>query len=132
MNDYYEILGIDKGSSKDDIKKAYRKVAMKYHPDRNPGDKEAETKFKEAAEAYSVLSDNQKKAQYDQFGHAGVNGNGFNASGFSDLNDIFSNSSVENLSYLYEEFNNESNTNTGKTTSYPPPDTSNSIEEFSL
>ena len=91
MNDYYDILGVDKGSSKDEIKKAYRKVAMKYHPDRNPGDKSAEAKFKEAAEAYSVLSDDQKKSQYDQFGHAGMNGNGFNASGFSDLNDIFSN-----------------------------------------
>ena len=99
MNDYYEILGVDKGSSKDDIKKAYRKVAMKFHPDRNPGNKEAETKFKEAAEAYSVLSDNQKKAQYDQFGHAGVNGNGFNSSGFSDLNDIFS-----NFSDIFEDF----------------------------
>ena len=73
---------------RDEIKKAYRKVAMKYHPDRNPGNKSAEAKFKEAAEAYSVLSDDQKKARYDQFGHAGVNENGFNASGFSDLNDI--------------------------------------------
>jgi len=91
LNDYYDILGVDKNSSSDEIKKAYRKVAMKFHPDKNPGNKEAETKFKEAAEAYSVLSDDQKKAQYDQFGHAGVNGNGFNASGFSDLNDIFSN-----------------------------------------
>ena len=91
MNDYYDILGIEKSSSKDEIKKAYRKVAMKYHPDRNPGNKSAEAKFKEAAEAYSVLSDDQKKARYDQFGHAGVNENGFNASGFSDLNDIFSN-----------------------------------------
>jgi len=91
LNDFYDILGVSKDSSQGDIKKAYRKVAMKYHPDRNPGNKEAETKFKEAAEAYSVLSDNQKKSQYDQFGHAGINGNGYNASGFSDLNDIFSN-----------------------------------------
>ena len=91
MNDYYDILGVDKNCTQDEIKKAYRKVAMKFHPDRNPGNKEAETKFKEAAEAYSVLSDNQKKAQYDQFGHAGINGDGFNSSGFSDLNDIFSN-----------------------------------------
>ena len=86
MNDYYDILGVDKGSSGDEIKKAYRKVAMKFHPDKNPGNKEAEAKFKEAAEAYSVLSDDQKKAQYDQFGHAGVNGNGFNASGFLSRN----------------------------------------------
>jgi len=91
LNDYYDILGVDKGSSKDEIKKAYRKVAMKFHPDRNPDNKDAETKFKEAAEAYSVLSDDQKKAQYDQFGHAGMNGNGFNSSGFTDMNDIFSN-----------------------------------------
>lgn len=91
MNDYYDILGVDKGASKDEVKKAYRKVAMKFHPDRNPGNTEAEAKFKEAAEAYSVLSDDQKKAQYDQFGHSGMSGNGFNSSGFSDLNDIFSN-----------------------------------------
>ncbi len=74
--DYYEVLGVSKGASADEIKKAYRKVAMQYHPDRNPGDKEAEEKFKEAAEAYEVLSDNDKKAQYDRFGHAGMSGNG--------------------------------------------------------
>ena len=91
MNDYYDILNVDKGSSQDEIKKAYRKVAMKYHPDKNPNDKNAETKFKEAAEAYSVLSDDKKKAQYDQFGHAGLNSNGFSSAGFTDLNDIFSN-----------------------------------------
>ena len=90
MEDYYNILGVDKQSSKNDIKKAYRKVAMKFHPDRNPGDKAAETKFKEAAEAYSVLSDDQKRAQYDQFGHSGMNGSGFNAGNFTDINDIFS------------------------------------------
>ena len=71
MRDYYEILGVSKTSSKDEIKKAYRKVAMKFHPDRNPDNKEAEDKFKEAAEAYSVLSDDNKRSQYDQFGHAG-------------------------------------------------------------
>ena len=72
--DYYEVLGVSKGASADEIKKAYRKLAVKYHPDKNPGNKEAEEKFKEAAEAYSVLSDADKKAKYDQFGHAGVEG----------------------------------------------------------
>ena len=87
--DYYEVLGVDKSASADDIKKAYRKMAIKYHPDKNPGDKEAEEKFKEAAEAYSVLSDADKKARYDQFGHAGVEGAGPDFSGgFVNLNDI--------------------------------------------
>lgn len=87
--DYYEVLGVDKNASAEDIKKAYRKMAIKYHPDKNPGDKEAEEKFKEAAEAYSVLSDADKKARYDQFGHAGVEGAGPDFSGgFGNLNDI--------------------------------------------
>lgn len=90
--DYYEVLGVDKNASANDIKKAYRKLAIQYHPDKNPGDKEAEEKFKEAAEAYSVLSDADKKARYDQFGFEGVSGAG--GSGFSgagmDMNDIFS------------------------------------------
>ena len=87
--DYYEVLGVAKGASADEIKKAYRKLAVKYHPDKNPGDKEAEEKFKEAAEAYSVLSDADKKAKYDQFGHAGVDGAGPDFSGgFGNLNDI--------------------------------------------
>ena len=87
--DYYEVLGVDKSASADEIKKAYRKLAIKYHPDKNPGDKEAEEKFKEAAEAYSVLSDADKKAKYDQFGHAGVEGAGPDFSGgFGNLNDI--------------------------------------------
>ena len=87
--DYYEVLGVDKSASAEDIKKAYRKMAIKYHPDKNPGDKEAEEKFKEAAEAYSVLSDADKKARYDQFGHAGVEGAGPDFSGgFGNLNDI--------------------------------------------
>lgn len=72
--DYYEVLGIDKNASTDDIKKAYRKAAIKFHPDKNPGNSEAEDKFKEAAEAYDVLSNDDKKARYDQFGHAGVDG----------------------------------------------------------
>ena len=98
--DYYEVLGVPKDASADDIKKAYRKMAMKYHPDRNPGDKEAEEKFKEVGEAYEVLSDADKKARYDQYGFAGVDpnfgagaggyGGGFGGfDGFSDLGDIF-------------------------------------------
>tara|TARA_B100000401_G_scaffold201654_1_gene135946 strand:+ start:3511 stop:4563 length:1053 start_codon:yes stop_codon:yes gene_type:complete len=92
MRDYYEILNVSKSASPDEIKKAYRKVAMKYHPDRNPDNKDAEDKFKEAAEAYSILSDSDKKARYDQFGHAGVNQNAGGAGGFQgmDINDIFS------------------------------------------
>ena len=87
--DYYEVLGVSKEASADEIKKAYRKKAMQYHPDRNPGDKEAEEKFKEAAEAYDVLSNPDKKARYDKFGHAGMGGE---ASDFSGMNfsDIFS------------------------------------------
>ena len=83
------MLGVDNNASADEIKKAYRKLAVKYHPDKNPGDKEAEEKFKEAAEAYSILSDADKKARYDQFGHAGVDGAGPDFSGgFGNLNDI--------------------------------------------
>lgn len=90
--DYYEILGVAKGASVDEIKKAYRKVAMQYHPDRNPGDKSAEEKFKEAAEAYEILSDADKRSQYDRFGHAGVSGNGrgFGGHGNMNMEDIFS------------------------------------------
>ena len=90
MRDYYDILGVDKSASDQEIKKAYRKVAMKNHPDRNPGNKEAEEKFKEAAEAYSVLSDGQKKQQYDRFGHSGVNQQGFNGGAGMNVEDIFS------------------------------------------
>jgi len=89
--DYYEILGVNKSAAADEIKKAYRKVAMQHHPDRNPGDKSAEEKFKEAAEAYEILSDTDKKAQYDRYGHAGVssNGRGFGGGGMN-MEDIFS------------------------------------------
>lgn len=92
--DYYEVLGVSKGASADDIKKAYRKEAKKYHPDLHPGDKAAEAKFKEVNEAYEVLSDSDKKARYDQFGHAGVDpnfsGGGGGFDGFGDFGDIFS------------------------------------------
>ena len=99
--DYYEVLGVDKKASAEEIKKAYRKAAMKYHPDRNPGDKEAEEKFKEVGEAYEVLSDDGKRSRYDQFGFAGVDPNygagqggygggyGGGFSGFGDMGDIF-------------------------------------------
>ncbi|MBS1949026.1 MAG: molecular chaperone DnaJ [Bacteroidetes bacterium] len=90
--DYYEILSVSKNASAEEIKKAYRKVAMQYHPDRNPGDKAAEEKFKESAEAYEVLSDTEKRAQYDRYGHAGLNGRGSGGFGGSNMNmdDIFS------------------------------------------
>src|SRR5579871_1348895 len=91
--DYYEILGVAKNASQDEIKKSYRKVAMQYHPDRNPGDKVAEDKFKEAAEAYEVLSDADKKATYDRYGHAGLSGNGRGGNGGGqnmNMDDIFS------------------------------------------
>ena len=94
MKDLYEILGLDKSASSDDIKKSYRKIAMRYHPDKNPNDKAAEVKFKEAAEAYSILSDQSKRNQYDQFGHAGVGmGSGQGGGGFQggmSMEDIFS------------------------------------------
>lgn len=91
QRDYYEVLGVSKSASADEIKKAYRKLALKYHPDKNPDDKAAEEKFKEAAEAYDVLSDDQKKARYDQYGHAGVGGAGGGGGGFHmNMEDIFS------------------------------------------
>ena len=93
--DYYEVLGVSKGAPADELKKAYRKLAIKYHPDKNPGDKEAEEKFKELAEAYDVLSDPDKRQRYDQFGHAGVGSSAASggAGGFGggmSMEDIFS------------------------------------------
>ncbi|MCR5606968.1 MAG: molecular chaperone DnaJ [Treponema sp.] len=95
--DYYEVLGVDKSANKDEIKKAYRKLAVKYHPDRNPGNKEAEDKFKEATEAYEVLSDEKKRPLYDQYGFAGVDGMGADGGGaqyshaYQDFSDLFGN-----------------------------------------
>lgn len=88
--DYYEILSVERTASGDEIKSSYRKLAMKYHPDRNPGNKEAEEMFKECAEAYEILSDPTKRQRYDQFGHQGVSGGPGGFSGFTDMNDIFS------------------------------------------
>ena len=90
--DYYEVLGVGKSASADEIKKAYRKLAIQYHPDKNPGDKEAEEKFKEAAEAYDVLSNPEKRKRYDTYGHAGMGGASGAGGGFGgfSMEDIFS------------------------------------------
>lgn len=99
--DFYEILGVSKQSDADTIKKAYRKLAMQFHPDRNPGDKDAEDKFKEAAEAYNILSDTEKRAQYDRFGHSAFQGGGHSGfgGGFQNVEDIFS-----NFGDIFEDF----------------------------
>ena len=95
--DYYEVLGVSKGAGASEIKKAYRQLALKYHPDKNPGDQRSEELFKEAAEAYDVLSDDERRQLYDRFGHAGVSGQG--GSGFTDINDIFS-----SFGSIFEDF----------------------------
>jgi len=97
--DYYEVLGVSKDADLDEIKKAYRKLAMQHHPDQNPGNKEAEERFKEAAEAYSVLSDSDKRRTYDQFGHAGMGGGGFqfDPNQFADFQDLFRSDIFANL-----------------------------------
>lgn len=103
--DYYDVLGVDRGASKDEIKKAYRRLAVQYHPDRNPGEKQAEEKFKEATEAYEVLADEKKRQAYDQFGFAGLEGMGFGAHDFSsvfrDFEDIFDGS---NFTGFFDSF----------------------------
>jgi molecular chaperone DnaJ len=103
--DYYEILGVERNASKEDLKKAYRKLAMQYHPDRNPDDRQAEEKFKEAAEAYEVLSNDEKKSIYDRYGHEGIRGSGGSAQGFSNINDIFSHfSDIFGGSSIFDDF----------------------------
>ena len=91
--DYYEVLGVEKGADQKEIKKAYRRLAQKFHPDRNPDDNTSAEKFREVSEAYEVLSDGEKRAAYDQFGHAGVDGQGggggFGGAGAGDFSDIF-------------------------------------------
>ena len=102
--DYYEILGVGKSATQDEIKKAYRKLAMQFHPDRNPGDKQAEENFKEAAEAYEVLSNDEKRAKYDRFGHSGLRG-GQDFHSYTNVNDIFSHfSDIFGGSSIFDEF----------------------------
>lgn len=102
--DYYEILGVNRNASKEELRKAYRKLAMQYHPDRNPNNKDAEEKFKEAAEAYEVLNDDEKKSRYDRFGHEGMRGGGYSP-GFNDVNDIFSHfSDIFGGSSIFDDF----------------------------
>ncbi len=97
QRDYYEVLAIDKSASEQEIKKAYRKLAVKFHPDRNPGDKKAESSFKECAEAYEVLSDKKKKVVYDQYGHSGLSGGGHQ--GFQNADDVF-----QNFGSIFDDF----------------------------
>jgi molecular chaperone DnaJ len=95
--DYYEVLGVDKSASADDIKRAYRRLAIKFHPDKNPGDKDAEAKFKECAEAYEVLSDADKRARYDQYGHSGLQGSGVHDFSRMNVEDIFGALNLEDI-----------------------------------
>lgn len=113
--DYYEVLGVSRSANKEDLKKAYRKLAMQHHPDRNPDDKQAEEKFKEAAEAYEILNDENKRARYDRFGHEGVRGSGFGSPGFSDVNDIFSHfSDIFGGGSIFDEFFGASSRSRGR------------------
>ena len=101
--DYYEVLGVSKSASDQEIKQAYRKLALKYHPDKNKGNKDAEEKFKEATEAYEVLRDSKKRASYDKYGHEGVTGfEGFGRGAYSDFSDIFGD--FADISDIFEGF----------------------------
>ena len=103
--DYYDVLGLSRDASERDVKKAYRKLAMKYHPDRNPGDTEAEEKFKELSEAADVLSDQEKRASYDQFGHSAFEGGGTGGfSGSGNFSSIFHPFSSWNFSMIFSKF----------------------------
>ena len=108
--DYYEVLGVSRDASVDDIKKAYRKSALKHHPDKNPDNKESEEKFKELSEAYAILSDPEKRNMYDQFGHAGINGSGFR--GFGNFEDIFSSDAFSDFHDIFDSLFGEATTST--------------------
>ncbi len=114
--DYYEILGVDKHAAIDEIKRAYRKLAHKYHPDKNQGNKESEESFKEASEAYAVLSDPKKRATYDQFGHSGLEGGGF--SGFRNASDIFSSGAFSDFGDIFEGLFGGGNQSAGRRDAY--------------
>lgn len=108
--DYYEVLGISRDATIDEIKKAYRRLALQYHPDKNPGNRESEEKFKELSEAYAVLSDSEKRARYDEFGHAGVERSGFR--GFRDFEDIFTSDIFSDFEDIFSSFWGERRTGT--------------------
>jgi len=127
--DCYEVLGVGRSANPDEIKKSYRKIAMKYHPDKNPGDKAAEEKFKEAADAYAVLSDKNKKAQYDQFGHAGL---GAGNQGFSNMEDIFSSFGNDVFGDIFDNFFGSGRSSRGGRRASRGADLKYSIEIFFL
>ena len=102
--DFYDVLGVNKNASPEELKSAYRKLAVKHHPDKNPGDKASEEKFKEASEAYSILSDDSKKTNYDQFGHAAFEGGGGGGQGFGGFD-------TSSFSDIFEDFFGEESTN---------------------
>lgn len=127
--DYYEVLGISKTASADEIKKAYRKLAIKYHPDKNQGDASAEEKFKEATEAYEVLSDEKKREAYDRFGHAGVNNMGHDYSHvYNDFSDIFSNFGASGFEDIFSSFFNGGRFHGGSRNSFSGSDLKYTIE----
>ena len=120
--DYYEVLGVSRNATEDEIKKRYRKLALQYHPDRNPDDSTAEGKFKEAAEAYEVLHDSEKRTLYDRFGHEGLQNSGFQ--GFQGFDDI-----VSNFGSIFEEFFGQGGRQRGRRGARP--NTTNSVQDVS-